>query len=67
MIGSILKSCLQICSVSGLRGNFSIRIWRQYVSLFTSIAAIISLLLTSDRKSSHCLIVGVMKLILGEL
>ena len=31
-------------------GNFSIRFWIQYVSLFTSIAAIVSLLLTSDRK-----------------
>ena len=28
--------------------------WRQYVPLFASIAAIVSLLLTSDRKSSRC-------------
>ena len=34
--------------------NFSIRFWRQYVSLFTWIAAIVHLLLTSDRKSSRC-------------
>ena len=34
-------------------GNFSIRFWRQYVSLFASIASVVSLLLTSDRKSSH--------------
>ena len=33
-----------------LSGNFSIRFWRQYVPLFASIAAIISLLLTSNRK-----------------
>ena len=32
-------------------GNFSIHFWRQYLSLFVSIAAIVSLLLTSDRKS----------------
>ena len=30
--------------------NFSIRFWRQYLSLLASIAAIVSLLLTSDRK-----------------
>ena len=35
-------------------GNISIRFWRQYVSLFASIAAIVVLLLTSDRKSSRC-------------
>ena len=31
-------------------GNFCIRIWRQYVSLFASLAAIVSLLLTSEEK-----------------
>ena len=31
----------------------SIRFWRQYEPLFTSIAAIVFLLLTSDRKSSR--------------
>ena len=33
-----------------ISGNFSIRLWRQYVV----IAVIVSLLLTSDRKSSRC-------------
>ena len=32
------------------RRNFSIRFWRQCVSLFTSITAIVFLLSTSDRK-----------------
>ena len=31
-------------------GIFSVRFWRQYVSLCASITAIVSLLLTSDRK-----------------
>ena len=35
-------------------GNYSNRFCRQYVSLFASIVAILSLLLTSDRKSSRC-------------
>ena len=35
---------------------FSIRFWRQYVSLVTSIGAIISLLLIFDRKISRCII-----------
>ena len=43
-----------IHKISGFRGNFSIRFWRQYVSLYVLIAAIVSLLLTSDRKSSSC-------------
>ena len=30
-----------------------VRFWRQFMSLFASIAAIVSLLLTSDRKSSR--------------
>ena len=34
--------------------NFSIRFWRQCMSLFASIAVFVSLLLTSDRKSSRC-------------
>ena len=34
-------------------GNFSIRFWRQYASLFASIAITVYLLLTSDRKSSR--------------
>ena len=29
--------------------------WRQYVSLFASITATVSLFLTSDRESSHCI------------
>ena len=33
--------------------NFSIRFWRHYVSLFASIALLLSLLWTSDRKSSR--------------
>ena len=44
-------------SATGLtkhQGIGSIRFWRQYVSLFVSIAAIVSLLVTSDRKSSCC-------------
>ena len=32
---------------------FSIRFWRQYVSSFPPMAAIVSLLLTSNRESSH--------------
>ena len=36
-------------------GNFSSRyFWRQYMSLFTSISAIVSSLFSSDRKSSRC-------------
>ena len=42
--------------------NFSIRFWRQYVSLFALIAAIVSLLLISERKSSHCFIQSLYKL-----
>ena len=34
-----------------LSGNLPIHIWRQYVSLFTSIATIVSVLLTFHRKS----------------
>ena len=34
-------------------GNFSIRFWGQYVSLFPLVAAIVSLLLTSDKKRSY--------------
>ena len=30
--------------------NFSIHLWKQYMSLFASITAIVSLLLTSDSK-----------------
>ena len=37
----------------GSSGNFSIRFGKQYMSLFASIAAFASLLLTSDRKSSR--------------
>ena len=33
----------------GYSGNFSIRFWRQDVSLFTSIATIVSLLLTIGK------------------
>ena len=35
-------------------GNFSTQFWRQCVSLFASIAAIVSLLLPSDKKSFRC-------------
>ena len=35
-------------------GNFSIHLWRQYLSLFISITPIVSLLLTSDRKKFPC-------------
>ena len=35
----------------------STSVWRQYVSLFTWTAAIVSLLLISDRESSRCTIV----------
>ena len=35
-------------------GNFSVRFQRQNVSLFASIPPIVSLLLTSDRKSFRC-------------
>ena len=38
-------------------GNFSIRCWRQNVSLFVSIATIVSLLLTSDRTISYRILV----------
>ena len=41
-------------------GNFSIRFWRQYVLLFSSMAAIVSLLLTSDRKISSDLLLDLM-------
>ena len=34
-------------------GTFLFFFWRQYVSLFASIVAIVSLLLTFDRKSSR--------------
>ena len=34
-------------------GNVSISFWRQYMALFPSITTVISLLLTSDRKSSR--------------
>ena len=40
----------EIVDVAGDKVNFSIRLWRQYVSLLASIGAIVSLLLTSDRK-----------------
>ena len=43
------RKCYKILS-RPVSGNFSIRFWRQYMSLFASIAAIVSLLLTSDRK-----------------
>ena len=36
-----------------ISGTFSISFWRQYVSLYASIGTIVSLLLTSDRKSSR--------------
>ena len=35
-------------------GNIFIHFWRQYLSLFASIATIVSLLVTADRKSSRC-------------
>ena len=41
------------CLLYGNRGNFSIPCWRQYVSLFSPIAATVSLFLTSNRRSSH--------------
>ena len=44
---SIKSMC--IFNTCTYNGNFSIHIWRQYVSLFASIAAIVSLLLISDR------------------
>ena len=44
-----------MCKGKGQR-ELSIRFWRQYVSLFALIAAIVSLLLTSDRKSSRCIL-----------
>ena len=43
-----------VCIPFPSSGNFSICFWRQYTSLFASIAAIVFLFLTSDRKSSRC-------------
>ena len=43
-----------VCIPFPSSGNFSIWFWRQYTSLFASIAAIVFLFLTSDRKSSRC-------------
>ena len=53
-IRSMYVHSTNIRLMKGLSGNFSIRFLRQYMSLFTSIATIVSLLLTFDRKSSHC-------------
>ena len=53
----ILIALLNLCTQMGRKirysGNLSVRFWRQYVSLFASIAAAVVLLLTSDRKSSR--------------
>ena len=42
-----------LLNLNHISRNFSIHFWKPYVSLFAPIAAIVSLLLTSDRKSSR--------------
>ena len=49
----LFKSHARIFMEFIVSGNFSIHFWRQYMSLYASITAIVSLLLTSDRKSSR--------------
>ena len=54
---NLLNDIFEVCFIFdfliiiGSIGKFSIRLWRQYVILFPSIAPIVCLLLTFDRKS----------------